>query len=406
MSIWVGPHTGSLESSDVTPTEKSGGANLRLLLVVDSHFPGNGGTEAQAQLLAELLQARGHHVEILAPRMDRSRPEREEIRGVPVRRMNYPHIRIAGGLLLLMRFAWWLYRHRANYDAVHIHMARNLAAGAGMVQPYLGIPVMVKISGAWEFDGGVLDPALRRHPLMAFLNRCIRRLAFVQAISRQTADRLRLAGYEESRIKTIPNAVHVALYDAERRRSPVKVQELRVIYVGRLQPVKGVRVLVEAWPQVRASTGARLLLVGDGPLRPELERRAAELGISDSVEFTGRSNSVPQLLQSADIYVQPSEQEGLPNSVLEAMSAGLPIVATNVGGNVDLVDDGVNGFLVPPSDPLALAAGILKLAGHADMRFEMGRISRQRIDREYAAPAVLDRLEQVYRSARKARGVA
>lgn len=371
---------------------------LRLLIVVDSHFPGNGGTEAQAQLLAELLQARGHSVQVLAPHLDEDRPLQETIRGVAVMRMPYPKIKVLGGLILIAKFARWLLKNRANYDAVHIHMARNLAAGAGLVQARLGIPVIVKISGAWEFDGGVLDPKLKYHPLMALLNACIRRVAYLQAISQKTRLKLMAAGYPNERIQMIPNAVDVAQFD---RITPAGAQpgrKPRVIYVGRLQPVKGVAVLIEAWPQVVAAVDAQLVMVGDGPLRTQLETRAAQLGVAASIEFAGRSNAVPALLRSADVYVQPSFQEGLPNSVLEAMSAQLPIVATRVSGNEDLVSDS-NGTLVPAGDAAQLAQALIGLLQKPEAARRMGKASRQFIDSHYAAPRVLGLLEQAYRGA-------
>jgi L-malate glycosyltransferase len=373
---------------------------LRLLLVVDSHFPGNGGTEAQAQLLAELLQARGHRVQVLAPHLDKARPLTETIRGIAVERLPYPRLKSLGALILIARFARRLLRDRGKYDAVHIHLAKNLAAGAGLVQPWLGIPVMVKVSGAWEFEGGVLDPTLRRNPLVALLNACIRRVAFVQAISQKTRQKLLAAGYPERRIQMIPNAVDVSLFDRIERKPPHPDRPLRVIYVGRLQPVKGVAVLVAAWRYVQAAIpAARLVLVGDGPLRGELERQIDTLGIRSSVELPGRSSEVPRLLRTADVYVQPSFQEGLPNSVLEAMSAGLPIVATRVSGNEDLVREGGNGKLVAPGDPQQLARALIEVLADPALAQRMGLASRHFIDSRYAASLVLGLLEQAYRGA-------
>jgi L-malate glycosyltransferase len=374
------------------------GSPLRLLLVIDSHFPGNGGTEAQVQLLAELLQARGHRVEVLAPHLDVERPFRETIRGIAVERLAYPKIPLVGALILMLRFARRLLRDRDRYDAVHIHMARNLAAAAGFVQRRLGIPLLVKVSGAWEFDGGVLDPKRRFHPVIALLNAGIRRVDYMQAISEKTRQRLLAAGYSPRRIRMIPNVVNVEPFDRLERAPPAPGRAARVIYVGRLQPVKGVTVLIEAWQHVHAEVpGARLVIAGDGPLRAELERRIAALGIGDSVEMLGRCDDVPRQLMAADIYVQPSFQEGLPNAVLEAMSASLPIVATRISGNEELVREGVNGKLVPVGDPRRLASAIIELLAQPTGARRMGLASRQIIDGLYVPDRVLAMLEHAYR---------
>ena len=385
-----------------TPTQTA--KRLRILLAVDSHFPGNGGTEAQVQLLAELLQARHHDVRILAPHLDEDRPLRETIRGIRVERIAYPKIPLLGAIWLIAKFSFWLLRHRDAFDAVHVHMAKNLAAGAGLVQRWLRGPVMVKISGAWEFEGGVLDPALQRQPLVMLLNRCIRKVAFVQAISEKTRTILLAAGYPEAQIQMIPNAVDVSRYDAEVRMQQGDPRP-KVIYVGRLQPVKGVSVLIEAWREVAARSDARLLVVGDGPMRQELEAEIDRHQLRGSVEMLGRSSEVPALLRQADIYVQPSFQEGLPNAVLEAMTAELPIVATRVSGNEDLVVDGVNGRLVAAGQAHELADALIALIEDLPTARRMGKASRIVIDERYSSSRVLDLLERAYGGARVDAGI-
>jgi glycosyltransferase involved in cell wall biosynthesis len=160
--------------------------------------------------------------------------------------------------------------------------------------------------------------------------------------------------------------------------------------------VKGLDVLLDAWSRVDRRHGARLLLIGDGTIRADLERRAATLHISDTVVFVGHVSSVPQHLVTADIYVQSSHQEGLPNSVLEAMACGLPVVATRVGGTEELVVDGDNGLLVPPGDAGCLAAALSRLLQDGDARRRMGQRSRARILACYELSCVLEQLEHLY----------
>lgn len=369
------------------------GARLRLLVVVDGFFPSLGGAEMQARLLCRAFAGAGHEVRALAPWLDETRPLTETLDGVPLERIRYPKIRLLGAAILCLRFAWKLLRERDRYDAVHIHMAENLAAVAGFLRPLLKASVTVKISGASEFEGGILDPRRRTRPLLRLMNRWIQRVDNIQCISHFTQRQLLAAGYPASRLRMIPNAVDLSRFGVERRSGNGVV---RVAYVGRLRHVKGVTVLVDAWKAVAPRGGVRLVIAGDGDLREQLVAQVERLGLRDTVELAGEIADVPGLLGGTDVYVQPSFQEGLPNSVLEAMAAGLPIVATRVSGNEDLVTDGDNGVLVPPGSPADLAAALRRLIDDPALARRMGERSRARAER-FAVPSVVAQLLRAYR---------
>ena len=154
---------------------------------------------------------------------------------------------------------------------------------------------------------------------------------------------------------------------------------------------------MDAWSQVASATNARLTIAGDGWEREALTKKAQEAGLADSIEFLGEVSDVPAILAKTDIYVQPSLQEGLPNAVLEAMAMGLPIVATRVSGNEDVVVHGENGVLVPASDPDALAAALRRLVDDPALAARMGRRSREMAEERFGLQAVMRRLEQAYR---------
>ena len=129
-----------------------------------------GGSERQVEVISEALDKAGYDVQITTPWLDRSRPLKETIRGVPVTRIPYPAIKGLGTVILMLKFALKLLRERNCYNAIHVHMVQNLASVVGMVRPFLKATTVAKISGAWEFDGGVLDPygecALSSHGLL------------------------------------------------------------------------------------------------------------------------------------------------------------------------------------------------------------------------------------------------
>ncbi len=154
--------------------------------------------------------------------------------------------------------------------------------------------------------------------------------------------------------------------------------------VGRLTPVKDQQLLLRAVARLRESDPGlagrlRLLIVGDGPLYPLLTQLIAELGLQDIVWLTGDRQDVPSLLQVMDIFVLPSLGEGVSNTVLEAMASGLPVIATAVGGNVELVEDGCNGSLIPTGDSLALANALMTLLQDDEERIRRGNNARQRV---------------------------
>jgi glycosyltransferase involved in cell wall biosynthesis len=146
--------------------------------------------------------------------------------------------------------------------------------------------------------------------------------------------------------------------------------------VARLEAEKGHRTLLDAWPFVRsAQPRAWLLIVGEGSERDALEAQAASLGIAERVVFTGRREDVPAVTAALDVAVLPSYREAQGLSVLEAMALGRPVVASNVGGIPEMIEDGVSGLLVPPNDPEALAGAIVRLLSdhpYADMIAKRG----------------------------------
>jgi glycosyltransferase involved in cell wall biosynthesis len=172
--------------------------------------------------------------------------------------------------------------------------------------------------------------------------------------------------------------------------------------VGRLAPQKDQETLLEAAALVPE---ARFVLVGDGELRPELERRAAELGIADRVTFTGAREDVPELLASFDVFAHPSLFEGFCLAVLEAQAAGVPVVATPVGGIPETVVDGETGLLVPTRDPTALAAAIRRLLEDREFAQRLADAAR-RSARRYSTERMVEETLKVYSPGRRANAIS
>jgi glycosyltransferase involved in cell wall biosynthesis len=177
--------------------------------------------------------------------------------------------------------------------------------------------------------------------------------------------------------------------------------------IGRLSQKKGQKDLLAAAGMVLSRLPeARFVLVGDGPLAGELQRQARELGIEDKVRFLGPVADGARLLGSMDVFVLPSHIEGMSNGLIEAMAAGLPIVATDAGGNAEVVADGQTGFIVPPQNPFCLAEAILTLCKDPERARAMGAAGRVRARERFTADLMVRRLEDLYRGLLAARGVA
>lgn len=173
--------------------------------------------------------------------------------------------------------------------------------------------------------------------------------------------------------------------------------------VGRHQAIKdplnllrAFVVLMQRFPQWRGRCG--LVLVGDGPLRPEGERLIAQAGLADSVAFLGERRDVPALMCMLDVFVLPSRAEGISNTILEAMACALPVIATDVGGNAELLDAGHTGLLVAPGSPDALASAMGHYLAHPDDIRAHGQAGRVRVETHFSLPAMLAGYDSVYQS--------
>jgi glycosyltransferase involved in cell wall biosynthesis len=195
------------------------------------------------------------------------------------------------------------------------------------------------------------------------------------------------------RVAVVPNVVDLAEFRAgdESTRAEVR-SELGLSgdvfvagHVGRFVPEKAQDDIVRAARFVQQS---HWLLIGDGPCRPGVQRLAREQGVCERMRFLGARSDVSRLLHACDLFCLPSWFEGMPNALLESMAAGLPAVGTNVPGIVDLIQPGVNGWLVPPHDPAALAAAVSEAAASPERLREYGRNARDRVVSHHGPDAI------------------
>ena len=319
-----------------------------------------------------------------------------EARGVRVYRIPMRRaIRPIGDAIACLRLHRLM--RRGGYDVVHTHSSKagfigRLAAWAAE------IPWVVHTPHAFAFEMDV-SPLARA---------CYFRL---ERLAAKWADRLicvcpsqqplaaALGGAErvvviENGIECPPRAGATA---RGRQEFGFGAEHLVTGVIGRFAPQKGLVYFVEAARQVAARRPeARFLLVGDGELRPNIEAQIGATGLKDRFVITGRRADVPDIMLSLDLVVFPSLWEGLPYALLEAMAAGKTVIASRVGGMADVLQDGVNGILVPPRDPAALAEAMTKALENEPQRSKIGGYARETVTSRYRIEKMIDRLGAVY----------
>jgi glycosyltransferase involved in cell wall biosynthesis len=225
------------------------------------------------------------------------------------------------------------------------------------------------------------------------------------AVSNDLKQHLVAEGFPSHRVGVIYNGINPGVTpNAEaraqaRRRLSLTDDAFVVGTAGRLDPVKDIPTLLEGFAAIRARHHtAHLVVVGGGSERLNLERRAATLGLTGAVRFTGHRDDVRELLPALDVFVNSSITEGLSVTILEAMAAAVPVVATRVGGTPEIVRDGDTGMLVEPRQPVAIARAIAHLAERPVSSVTMGAAARARVERYYDLNRMVDQYVEIYHS--------
>lgn len=375
------------------------GGSPRVVMVSAGFWPAVGGAESQALELGRALGARGVRVRVLTRRVG-GLPGREIVRGVEVRRLPVLGTGALDSLSFLFAALGWLLKHEAEYDAIHAHLAGSPALAAAAAGRFLGKPVVVKLGGGRGIGELAVSSrsALGRLKLGLLALLKPRFLAVVPDLAEEAREHLPGADVE-----LLPNGV-----DAERFKpaAPADKAALRgslgwsgtvFLYTGRLSPEKRLPWFARLWDEAAQGKESSLILVGEGPEKPELEDIASasfgRIKILPPVE-----NTAP-LYAAADVFVLPSTSEGLSNSLLEAMASGTAILASAVGGTKETIADGKTGLLFERNDEAAAKGLVGRLIGSDELRTRLGAAARREAEGRYSLSSVVERLLRLYGSA-------
>jgi glycosyltransferase involved in cell wall biosynthesis len=308
-----------------------------------------------------------------------------------------PHFHDVWGGARLLR-PWLSFMRRMRPDVVHIHLPWPFATRAPIMAALaLRLPVVLSVHGFPAFEASRRDLAIWR--------KLVDRVAACLPVSEDMASRLvGHLGWNPERIRVVYPGIDADRFAAGRadielrRRLLGTGRETLVLYVGRLDHLKGVEILLAALERL---PGHALAVVGEGPERATLERHARVLG--DHVTFLGGRFDVEIIMASADLLVLPSRTEGVPIVVLEAMAAGLPVVATRVGGIPEAVADVETGLLVPPGDAGALAQAIERMTHDLPLRSAVVAAARRTVAARFTVENMVREVAGAYDVARRRR---
>ncbi len=289
----------------------------------------------------------------------------------------------------------WKIRHiikKYKINIIHTHNEKAQLYG-GLAGLLSGVPVIHTKHGRNSHN----LKAIARNYFSSFLCKAIVAVSTDAAVECTDIEKI-----PNRKVKTILNGIDIDVFSPRLESGPESIKEsredkiIRVGIVARLAAIKDHATLFRACASL-VSLGCRfkLYVVGDGPLRKELNGLVTSLALLDHVEFMGERGDIAHIMKGLDVFVLSSVSEGISLTLLEAMSTGLPVVATNVGGNPEVVIDSVTGFLVPAKDPQKMAEQIKTLITNPDLRVEMGMKGRQRVVEQFSlAETALNYAEQ------------
>jgi len=359
-----------------------------------------GGAETQLVNLATSLKKRGWEVRVVSMLSPQTFTEELKEAGIPLSTLNMR--RGVADPRAVFRLVKILREWRP--DIVHSHMIHaNLLAR--VTRLFYKIPVLISTAHSIDEGGRWREIAYRLTDSLADLTTNVSQAAVERYI--------RVGAAPKDKIIFVPNGIDTSRFKPDRDTGWRLRNELGIdnyfvwLAVGRFEAAKDYPNMLQAFKMVvDKKQDTLLLLAGQGSLLEETRKLANELDLEDKVRFLGVRRDVPDLMNAADAYVMSSAWEGMPMVLLEAEACGLPVVATDVGGNSEVILNNKSGYIVPPGDSEALAAAMMKMMALPEAeRRAMGRAGRAHIEANYSLERVVDQWEGLYRELLQRKGL-
>jgi len=380
---------------------------MKIIQVTQRFFPAIGGVETYVYNIAKKLVEKGHEVTVYTSDLLKDNPqirllysEKDKVDGIRIRRFKafrlLPEIEAS---TLMPSMITSLLKEEA--DIIHAHGYYYFPAYlAALARHITGIPLVLTTHSGPESR----MPSLRKLYNQTVGKFCLKTTDQIISLTRRGAEYLTSIGARSEKISVIPNGVDTNLFsrrtDGYSFREKYGIIGNVILFVGRLSKVKGLNYLIDAMPEILNEVpDAILLIIGpDFGLKTELRRRAKQLYIEKKVLFTGTLSGA-ELVDSyaaSDVFVLPSIAESFGIVLLEAMAMGKPVIATDIGAARDLIQNGVNGFIIKPRRPDQIAKAVISLIKNRNLATKMGDINRK-IASEYSWDNITQAISQVYR---------
>ncbi|MCX5903427.1 MAG: glycosyltransferase family 4 protein [Proteobacteria bacterium] len=371
-----------------------------IVFVIRYFHPFIGGLEKKTLNLASALIERGMRIEIITSRFYPAWPEKDLVKNVPAYRLPSPRIKVLGAFVFLVALCWYLYKQRTRIKIIHTFQVGYSSAAAIVMGKLLSKPTILNLSGS-GIDGDIMRH--KRTPwgrLFLFFCRSASRIVILNT---EMYQELKSIAYVDTSIVKIPNGVDLATYRGTDNKQLWKKKigidtEKVILYTGRLAAEKGVAFLIRAYAALSLPQPTKLYILGAGPQLSALQKFLRQHNLLSTVTILPPVEDILPFLYGADIFVMPSRSEGLSNSILEAMACGLPVIATRVEGNTDLIEDGVNGLLVAPDDEGNLVNALTQLLTRPEKAAALGQRARQMVCEKYDLQSMVGQYSALYSS--------
>ncbi|MCG2725903.1 MAG: glycosyltransferase family 4 protein [Elusimicrobia bacterium] len=375
-----------------------------VLMLIATFFPLIGGTEKQALSLSESLVSRGIKVKVLT-RGVKGAASNQNINGISVRRLKVMGKGWIDSFSFMIASFFYLLKHSSEYDIIHVHLASSPAIAAIIAGKLTGKKVIIKLGGGKGLNEIISSQkkALGKIKLKFF---ALTKPIFL-LVNEDILQWLKTTPLKTTKLIFFRNGVDTGKYSPLSYHEKIKAKNKLgfenkqiLLFVGRLSPEKRIKEFVEIWDELmrkeNISQKARLIIVGSGPQEKDIKRAVKIFGLSDSLILAGAQDDLLPYYHAADVFILPSLSEGLSNSMLEAMSCGLAIMASEVGGAKEVIDEGINGFLFDPFDSQKIKSCINKFLDDDGLALRMGEKSREAVVKKYSMAKVTNELLKIY----------
>jgi len=359
---------------------------MKVAIVVHYFLPNYvGGTEIATLNIAKNLTKKGHEVHIITW-LDKGFPKNSMQEGFYIHRVFGKNIRLLSPLLYWINI--FICLKKIQPDIIHVQNF-GLELPAFFSKKLLKTPFIINARGS--------ENIYHR----SFIKKYLQKLALKgldKLLVQTDYKKKELKKIFKGEILVVPNGINLSIYRNILKSDVKENNKKNIIFVGRLLPIKGLDYLMNAMKIIQnKNKNVFLTLVGDGYYRKSLEKMIKKLEIEKAVTFTGKipNTEIPKYLSNSDVFVLPSLSEGFPNVVLEAMAAGLPIVASNIGGLSELIKNNENGYLVETKNPEQLADGLLKILQNPEIKTKMSQNNLKKA-KNYSWESVVFDLEKIY----------